>query len=66
MNTCNAPLGSPVAGSGTNAAELLAIGGDQANVFEVADFDLLNGKPRVGKYYCSNGIGFESRRNKGF
>ena len=40
----NVPFLSRASGSGTGDAELLAIGGDAGNVFEVADFDLLDGK----------------------
>ena len=42
---------SPSEGTGTGAAELLAIGGDADNVFEVAEFDLLDGKVA----YCCRG-----------
>lgn len=38
-------LSSPAAGTGTGDDELLAIAGEPANVFEVAEFDLLDGNP---------------------
>lgn len=38
---------SPAAGDGVGDDELLGIAGDAANVFLVAEFDLLDGKPRI-------------------
>lgn len=49
------------AGTGTNADELLAIGGKAANVFEVADYDQLKGKPEI-KTLVAVPIGCENRR----
>lgn len=62
LATSNAPLVYPDAGSGTNAAELLAIGGKAANVFQVAEFAKLKGKTQTKAGNHSTSIVVESRK----
>lgn len=51
MDASNVTHISTPAGSGTGDAELLAIAGDINNVFEVSDFDLLDGKLGLGSRF---------------